>query len=394
MLAKTCKENHLLRLFAGATMLVSCLVFFVVSINAPVQNWDMLGYAGSVLSLGDSSSAALHAQVYNEFRAYATLAEFHELTQTTSYRQVMLADADAFVQQIPFYKIRIAFVMLLALLAKVGINLFEAQHLLSAGFASAGLFLLFLGLREHIHSIFWLTVPFFFFQFTQDLLIVRFGAVDSFAFFWVVLTILAYLYGSLLLLPLLALSVLVRTDLILYVGLMFALIFASDYSKWKLLALWGAVCAGLYLWVNQWAGNYGWQTVFHFVFVTDMEATHPLQYRHIGVSFQQYLEALVQPQWITKWLWFSVVAAMASWFIYHVQLRLVQPSAVVARIVALGVVAILYVAVHYVLFPAIFMRFFTAQFLIMSMALMATATTWLRLYVLAESSHSANRQCV
>ncbi len=366
------------RHIAFFAILASCIGFFFFIVNHPAQNWDMLGYAGSVASFGESDPIALHHWVYEEFEAYATAGEFQTLTQSTNYRQTMVEDAGAFIQQIPFYKIRVAFVLLVALLAKFGVNVYEAQHLISAGFASAGLFLLFLGLRQHIHSLMWLVVPFFFYQFTQDLLVVRFGGVDSFAFFWVVLTLIAYMHRSAWLLPLLALSVLVRTDLILYVGLMFALVFLGDYSRWKLIGFWGVVCAALYLWVNHWAGNYGWQTVFYFVFVTDMEATHPSEYSQLGIELQQYLQVLVRPQWVSKWLWFSVAAAVLAVALYLYRLREIREADAVGKFCLLGAVAIAYVVVHYLLFPAIFMRFFIAQYLIMLLALMAATTAWWR----------------
>lgn len=371
-------ETDGLRQLVFVTMLASCIGFFFFVINNPAQNWDMLGYAGSVASFAESDPVTLHRWVYDEFEAYATAGEFQTLTQSTNYRQTMVEDADAFAQQIPFYKIRVAFVSLVALFTTLGMSVYDAQHLISAGFGSAGLFFLFLGLRRHIHSLMWIVVPFFFYQFTQDLLVVRFGGVDSFAFFWVVLTLIAYMHKSAWLLPLLALSVLIRTDLILYVGLMFALVFFSDYSRWKALGLWGVVCAALYLWVNHWAGNYGWQTVFYFVFMTNMEATHPSEYSQIGIGLQQYLQVLVRPQWVSKWLWFSVAAVAFAVALYLYRLREISQSDVVGRFCLLGGIAIAYVVIHYLLFPAIFMRFFVAQYLIMLLAPMAAVTAWWR----------------
>jgi hypothetical protein len=392
MRLKLFNESDLWRHAAFFTMVVCCVAFFYIAVTYPIQNWDMLGYAGSVASLSETDPHLLHQWVYEEFRAYATPGDFHTLTQSTNYRQTMFEDADGFVQQIPFYKIRVAFVLLIALMAKLGVNIYDAQHLLSAGFGSAGLFLLFLGLRQYIHSLLWLAVPYFFYQFTQDLVVVRFAGVDSFAFFWVALTLVAYVHKSPLLLPLLACSVLVRTDLILYVGLMYALVFLGDYSKWWLLGIWGAVCAGLYLWVNHWAGNYGWQTVFYFVFMTDMEATHPSEYSQIGVGLQQYLQVLARPQWVSKWLWFSVAASMFAMLLYWYQLRESEHRGVVGRFCLLGLVAIAYVIVHYLLFPVIFMRFFVAQYLVMLMAPMAAITAWWRQsialeFTAAESIH-------
>ena len=388
IIARLLSDNSLYRSAAFLVMLASCIGFFIFSINNPVENWDILGYAGSVASLWETDAVALHRGVYVEFEAYASSAAFQELTQSTSYRQAMFEDPAAFVQQIPYYKIRVAFIMLVALLGKFGVNAYEAQHLLSAGFGCAGLFLLFLGLRHHIHSLLWISVPLFFYHFTHDLLVVQTGAVDSFGFFWVVLTLLAFVHRSPLLLPLLALSVLVRTDLILYVGLMFALVFFTDYTKWKVIGLWGVVCAGLYLWVNHWAGNYGWQTVFYFVFMTDMEATHPSEYSQFGVSLQQYWQVLIRPQWVSKWLWFTLLGLIIACGMYLYRLRKGEGGALVGQYIALGLVAIAYVAVHYILFPVIFMRFFVAQYLVMLLAFMVAATCWWQHFIADESRMS------
>ena len=240
------EETGWMQAIAFATMLVSSIAIFWYSLANPIDHWDMLAYAGSVLTLGDIDPIALHAAVYSEMQAFTSEAQFEILTESTSYRATMYEDAAAFSQQIPFFKIRALFVWMLWAATQTGLGAYEAMHLLSAGFTSAALFAVYLAFRKHVHSLFWVISPYLYYEFTQSLYVPRSGGVDSLSFFWVALICIAYVKYRRVLLPLLALSVLVRTDLILFIAPLFLLLFIEDRSTWRQLFFWGIATLALY----------------------------------------------------------------------------------------------------------------------------------------------------
>lgn len=366
-----------MRAIAFAVMLVSSLGIFWFSLANPIDHWDMLGYAASLLSLSDIDPVALHSAVYSEMQAFTSEAQFEALIGSTPYRVTMYEDAAAFSQQIPYFKIRILFLWILSAATQTGLGTYEAMHLLSAGFCSATLFMLYLGFRNHVHSIFWVISPYLYYEFTQSFYVPRSGGVDSFSFFWVAMVCIAFVRYRRILLPLLALSVLVRTDLILFVALLFLLLFLEDRSNWRQLAFWGLATLACYLGVNNWAGNYGWHTVVYYVFVTDMLATHPDVYSSYRVSLNEYLNFLMYPRyWINNWFWVGLLSACAAVSIYHfnngwIALKGNTANHQLQRLVIVGAVCFLYSLAHYFLFPAVFMRFFFGHCFLMAISLMS-----------------------
>jgi len=107
------------KLFSGF-ILFSSLFFFIYSLYDQEQNWDMLGYASSAISLESEDPVYIHDYVYNELRNYVSDEDFEKLTNGSSYRKTMFEDPDAFIQQIPYFKIRIVFVSLIFIFGLVG----------------------------------------------------------------------------------------------------------------------------------------------------------------------------------------------------------------------------------------------------------------------------------
>ena len=86
------EETGWMQAIAFATMLVSSIAIFWYSLANPIDHWDMLAYAGSVLTLGDIDPIALHAAVYSEMQAFTSEAQFEALTESTPYRTAMYGD--------------------------------------------------------------------------------------------------------------------------------------------------------------------------------------------------------------------------------------------------------------------------------------------------------------
>jgi hypothetical protein len=175
--------------------------------------------------------------------------------------------------------------------------------------------------------------------------------------------------------PLLATAVLIRTDFIIYSFLIFAALVFVQPSNWRRVLITAAITCILFLSVNKWAGNYGWQALIYFVFITDMQATHPLSYSGYQLTPGVYLRQLLEPQWVSNWLIISILCGLVSVALVLTRLSPRESGLTsVHYIVLIGAVSLAYIVLHYLLFPALFMRFFFGHCLMMVGALLACAT--------------------
>ena len=373
-------ENTQLRLWVFVLVL-GCIAFnFAVALVDPIAFWDMLGYAASVYSLSESDPAVIHTAVFTELKEYVSPAVYMDLTAGSEYRAVLTSDPAGFYQQIPFYKIRYLYVLILYALVKLGFSVFYAINILSAVFNSAALLVLFLGLRNHLHSLFWVIMPLAYYGITTDLTVIRAGGVDAFAFFWVSLTIVAFVRGHRLLLPLIAMSVLIRTNLIIHAALMFGVLLLMDRPNWRNIVLWGVACLMMYVAVNVWVGNYGWSTLIYFVFVSEMSATHPETYTNYTFTAKEYVHfVLNNKEWVSNWFWFTLGCGILSVALFLTTSSFGKKAVpksyfVVKQLNIVVAVFLVYILLHYLLFPTIFMRFFTGQCMLLVISFFATVS--------------------
>lgn len=362
-------DSNSLRFSSCVLILFSCIAGFLYCALNPIWNWDVLGYAASVESLTESDVNVIHANVYTALKDSVSEHVWVELTESTQYRKVMHDDAEAFAQQIPFYKIRILFVLLMFAMTKLGIEILNTAHLLSAAFFSLGTLIYYLSLRKFAHSYLWLLLPAMLYTFTHELQISQQGLVDSFSYFWMALVAYAFVNNRSWLYLLIAMLVLVRTDLIMLTALIFGFSWFIAPGHRKRIVLWGMVTATLYLAINKWAGNYGWHALFYFVFVTDMSASHPENYSNYQVTAAEYLKHLITPRWAgtpiyLAYLLFCVNACLFACLASHKQKN---PKALKKihdrretqfRVFLLSCISGSYIVAHYLLFPLFDSRFF------------------------------------
>lgn len=365
-------------------IIVSAIGLFYYSIKSPIHNWDVLGYAASAVSIENNDVSYIHDYVYKNLRQYASEKDFKFLTENHDYRETMFSDADAFYQQIPFYKIRIVFVLLTLALVKMGTNIFVASHLLAATFTCAGLLVFYYAYRKYIHPIFWFIVPVFFIIFDIDA-VARMVTADSIAYFWIGIISYAFLNSKwTLFYILLSTSVLIRTDLIVLVALLspYLIIYRPNLRIATIISSLSAIAA--YLLVNKYAGNYGWSTVFHYAIVSKMQATHPLEYSSYGISFSQFIREVVSN--IGPFFYRSAALLFeAVIFIQFTLLVLSQKGKPSIKSISkkvfenpalvLTITSVAYVLIHYILFPDMDTRFFSAQYMIAALGLLAFLST-------------------
>ncbi len=375
--------NNMLNKLCYIFIIFSSLFFFLVCMNSQDQNWDMLGYAASALTLDNQEPEIVHEYLYRELQNYVSEEDFEKLTKKDSYRKLMSEDSDAFNQQIPYYKIRIVFVGLIFILVSLGVNIFTAGHVITAAAAALGLVVFFHAYRNEIKPVFFRALLPLLFVLTGVIDAGQKTSADSLAYCWLGLICYAFIRKHWAVFPLLVLSVLIRTDMVIFVLLVLTYYFAIK-PEWRVQACVSvAATAVLYFGVNELVGNYGWSTVFYFVFISDMLATHPLEFSNLGVSLQQYFTVVLRNS-------IKVVNEDRFWvFVLNVLLQLIlffrmknfkslNKKTIIELmenpVTALTMISCGYIAIHYLLFPVLWSRFFIGQYMIAALGLIYILT--------------------
>ena len=367
------KSSLLIHLF----MWLAVAVLFFVAIKKPVQTWDILGYAAVVEAQKSDDKTAIHSAVYRGFKAYASDEKFNDLVNSSGYRKTMYNDVEAFNQQIPFYKMRVLFIALIALVTGFGINVFFASHIVVAVAATLGLMAFYYAYRRLIHPAFWLITPMFFIV-LEGLGIARMVTADPLAFLWVGLISYAFIHKKwFFLFGLLVSSVSVRTDLLLLVAIIlsYLIVFKPNLRLASIVTLIASI--GVYWWVNNYAENYGWHTVFHYAIVSDMSATHPLEYGSRLITPAQYVSEIVsnlsgfidEPP-LLLFLTLVFFQFILVFILAGSKTKTFISNASKNKTVVLTVISVLYVAAHYLLFPLLENRFFVAEYMIALLGLL------------------------
>lgn len=224
-----------------------------------------------------------------------------------------------------------------------------------------------------------------FYKYTMDFDVVRQILADSLSCVWVVFICIAYLRKSFLLLPMIALSVFVRVDLIIFSGLLLLMLAMTNNRKSYLpLVTCGLMLLLSFLLVQHWAGSYGWQTLYYFAIISDMIATHPSVYGELGFTFQEYLKSLIYPhRWVSKMYWATALFSIVSFMIC----KLGSLNEDHKKICRISTVCLLYIVAHYLIFPQMYLRFFVGQNLIIFAGFATLCTHYWRVYAADRQPH-------
>lgn len=348
----------------------TALIVFIYGLYNPVVHWDHIAYAAIAWDLIGYDITTVHKLSYEQLKSYAAPLEYEALVGIDFYRSTMYSNVAAFEQQFPYYSTRILYILPLVVAAKLDLNLFGVINFFSAFYHGLGLLVIYFGLRNYIGTIFWLLLPAVFYLFTEELFIVSSSGVDSMAFLWVLFIIVAFLRNSGWLYPLLMTIILIRTDALIFVVLLLffnVCIYRSEL--WRSIAI-GMACVVIYVLVNRWAGNYGWNTLFYYVFVSEMTETHPLSYVDYSVELKTYISHLLNPNWIPGVLCLCLGLWTVTGFLCVREYgdgsgRMdAESEMLIYKALIVSNTAIIYIFLHYLLFPLILTRFFYAHYLV------------------------------
>jgi hypothetical protein len=278
---------------------VSCvLVIAGVSWAKPQLNWDMLAYVAIVDSWNGAAPVDAHAAAYadaGQFAAGRGLDAAMAALREGFYRQTVAADAEAFEEQLPFYRIRPLYLLVVAACAKLTGTVSAATVLVSVlSVASFSLGLLWYAVRtlgavpgSVLGGLFALAPT------TTD--VASLSSPD--ALLMLLTGVAAMLFmGSrpLFAASLLSLGVLVRTELVVF-DICLAAAWTAVAWRQPRSGMVAAILAGSVLpvaAVNAWAGNYGYTVLYRFTFV-DRFVPHPARLLGESIPAMSFLHNIV-----------------------------------------------------------------------------------------------------
>ncbi len=134
----------------GAAVLI-WMLFLVVALiwcGKRSYEWDLLAYAACAIELSESDPAAVHAEVYQTLEAEAPERINAALLFKNAYRKKVSEDSGAFSAQLPFYRGRALYIAAIAALIALGSSPIGAVFQVSAAAGVSLLVALGLWLRK------------------------------------------------------------------------------------------------------------------------------------------------------------------------------------------------------------------------------------------------------
>ena len=99
------------------------------------QNWDMLAYVGLIKEQSSIDASEIHRTTYETVREVVSDGVFEDLKSSNiKYRETAYEDPSSFVQQLAWYRVRVAYWGLGYLLSKAGIHEVTALRIIGAAF--------------------------------------------------------------------------------------------------------------------------------------------------------------------------------------------------------------------------------------------------------------------
>jgi len=343
---------------------------FGYSVLSPIYNWDLLGYVACVGSIRSADANAVHRYAYDEVRKAVPAATLKVLDPPdgAGYNGVLSSDPEAFAEALPFYRTRVLYVALVYGLSRLGMNVIMATHFVSAVSVMVSTWLLFLMVRRRVPQPFLLALPLLALSFGW-LDVSRLSTPDGLSMLGILACAALYLRSSRWMLVALPMLTLIRGDLIVF-SVPFACLLLILRRFPRSLVL-GSLASsiGCYWLIDIWSGHPGWATVFYHTLVSRL--VHPLS-QPVQLTPSEYLRVVGRglrsvvssPSMLTFGAIVTAVAArMSDTRLPSDQTRLVRDEAVLAT------VAVVYVVLHFAVFPVTWERFYVGPYLLGAVAL-------------------------
>ncbi|MBS9720830.1 hypothetical protein JYU29_09035 [Tianweitania sp. BSSL-BM11] len=274
---------------AGVIFVLFILALAAVPFLHPDYNWDLTAYLAIAMENTITDHDELHRTVWGIMQAGATEDQFRQLTTVNAYNMAQYANPEFFYSQLVFYRVKIAYTMLLREFGPIIGYVETTQWINTLSVLVIGAVLMLWMRRAQILQSALLIIP-----------LMLLGG-----FLWMAQLAVPDMLGTAVMLvgvylirigrdwwavPLLFLGFLIRTDMIIF---LFALILASALLGGRILPVLTAfVLATLaYAPISHIGAHPGWWTHFYF---TNVEIQNDMRGFHPPFSLLAYIEGVLR----------------------------------------------------------------------------------------------------
>lgn len=333
------KKSNAIFLYLISGLLLSYFLF------KPINNWDVIGYLASLFWLEGFDAIQIHALTYSSLEAAVSPSRFTMLSEAGAYHSAVHNDPNALLAQVPFYATRILLLTMAQGLYLFGIEPIQALHLVNA----CAITLLWILMAQWVlpkhTSSWWLLLLLFALAgavslgrtVTPDAL----SALVAFASIKACLSKHRLAWLGPLLLPL------ARTDYVLLSGLICLWQF-WQHKQWKWVLV--AAISGSIMWsLNNWAGHYGYRIIMQFTLLDAVAFPAQMPITWSLADYPSFLWLGIRELASGTALWLVLAGTVYAKF-----RKLTFSSDEKSVLVVIG----LFTAVHFLIFPAGFQRFY------------------------------------
>jgi hypothetical protein len=240
------------------------LCFFALlsawAVLQPQYTWDLLGYIGC--SVDGTNPKVIHDAA---FAAVQTVSNKKDIQPDNPYRADVTANPYHFAEQLPFYSIKPAYVILIKSFHRLDLPFPKAAVAVSALSNFLLAVVLWVWLAPYLGGLQWAAAGTLIMLSPNVLALSRWATPDCLATFvaalglYLIIERKLYFWGSSLLL----IDVWVRTDALILAGIVFAILaFRRKLDVAQFVTL-SVLALGSYFAINHFAGSYSWPALFY-----------------------------------------------------------------------------------------------------------------------------------
>ena len=350
--------------YVGSMAIILCF-------TSPYLNWDMLGYIGATYALVDSNTTTVHHLTFQTLQVSLPPDAFQAFLNN-AYRRTLFDDPTAFAEQLPFYQVRIGYTWLVHILSLTGFSMITAAHAISAVSVVAALVLLFGMSKSFLAPKLRIAIPLaaLTFGFTD---IARASTPDGLALLAIVGCSFLYLKNEAsVLVRLLPLLGFIRTDLNLFSLLMLIGLVTQAAAPKRQLAVAIAATITIPLGIEAAFNHPGWATILYVTLVQPLP--YPLSVPPT-VTLEIYSEALAKGlRSLTQensFLTYAILTVCCTLLLRKLTKGVKAPSSSASQLEA---ICASYIALHFLLLPVAWDRFFVGPYTMGIFALLTMLT--------------------
>lgn len=259
----------------------------------PWVDWDIVSYIGNVKYVENKNIEVIHKETYKELREYLDDARYNTIKNANQYRKDVFQQPEAFYDIMPFYNIKFIYIYSIYALSKLGLSIIHAILAISVLSYLVFSSLLFFIFRRELEKQPIFLLPLYLLTFSSPIIIAaRSTTPDMFGAVLLLLGVFLVLKKQILWgIAILILSLWVRTDNIIFIGVLLFYMKFFGYGEYKInwkVFIWGSIIAlAFYKGINTYFHNFGYWKLYYNSFIDPI--SYPSSFDAVVSNNQVYL---------------------------------------------------------------------------------------------------------